>query len=174
MTSELTMQPIARLLIILAILILLPALSQAYRARVVWVTDGDTLTVWKNGWALETIRIYGLDCPERNQPYGLKATVFSLSRLIFREVEVQPVERDRYGRLVARLSRGGRSVNQEILQAGYAWVYDRYCRKDVCARYRLLEEEARKDGRGLWGAEDPLPPWRWRQGKRPDSGWRFW
>jgi len=170
----LTMRPITRLLITLAALILLPSLSQAFEARVVWVTDGDTLTVLKKGWSPETIRLYGLDCPEKDQPYGFKARVFTLSRILFREVVVEPVERDRYGRLVARLSRDGKSLNKKIIQAGYAWVYDRYCRKEVCSRYRLLEEEARHASRGLWGGDDPIPPWRWRRGKRPDSGWRFW
>lgn len=158
---------------LMAILLVSPA-AEAYQARVVWVTDGDTLTVLKPDWSLETIRIYGLDCPERNQPYGYTASFFSLRQLLFRQIEVDPVERDRYDRLVARLRHEGKSVNQEIIKAGYAWVYDRYCQAGVCSRYRLLEKEARQAGRGLWQEEEPIPPWLWRRGERSDSGWRFW
>jgi len=162
------------LLTLLVPLILIPTAASAFKARVVWVTDGDTLTVFKDGWSLEKIRIYGLDCPESDQPYGFTASMFTLWNFLFREVEITPMDRDRYGRLVARLSHEGTSVNEAIIKAGYAWVYDRYCQAGVCARYRLLEKQARQAGQGLWEENNPIPPWRWRHGERPDSGWRFW
>jgi endonuclease YncB( thermonuclease family) len=146
----------------------------AFPARVVWVADGDTVRVLKQDWSLETVRIYGLDSPERDQPDGWWASTYTLGRLILREVEVVPVERDSYGRLVARIRLDGESFNAQLIRAGYAWVYDRYCDSPVCARYRRLEREARRDGRGLWAGKEPIPPWRWRRGERPDSNWRFW
>ena len=40
-------------------------------------------------------------------------------------VEVDPVTRDRYGRIVAWVHVGGRCLNEEILRAGYAWHFKR-------------------------------------------------
>ena len=163
-------------LIIAAILItgLLPSSVRAFPARVVWVTDGDTITVLKQNWSLDTIRIYGLDCPEKDQPDGFMAHMYTLFHLIARKVEVGPVERDRYGRLVARIAKKQQSFNAELIRAGHAWVYDRYCQAEVCDRYRELERKAKKENRGLWANKEPIPPWRWRRGQRPDSNWRFW
>lgn len=169
------MRRIAALLLpILFALWACPSSSHAFTARVVWVTDGDTLSVLRDNWSLEEIRLYGLDCPEHDQPYGFKASMFCRWHFLLRRVEVTPMDRDRYGRLVARLDHQGSSVNEEIIRAGYAWVYDRYCQAAVCSRYRVLERKARRSERGLWQDEEPIPPWRWRQGERPDSGWRFW
>jgi endonuclease YncB( thermonuclease family) len=153
---------------------LIPSSAQAFSARVLWVTDGDTITVLKEDWSLDKIRIYGLDCPEKNQPYGLRAYMYSFYHLILREVQIEPVERDRYDRLVARIRLNKKNYNASLIQAGYAWVYDRYCQAEVCARYRRLEKEARENGRGLWKDEKSIPPWLWRRGKRPESNWRFW
>jgi endonuclease YncB( thermonuclease family) len=168
------MRSVPILTAILAAWLFVPAWAQGFPARVVWVTDGDTVSVLKEDWSLDTVRIYGVDCPERNQPYGWWATGFSLTRLLLRKVEVVPVERDSYGRLVARIRLQGESCSAKLIRAGYAWVYDRYCDAPVCARYRRLEREARAEERGLWTGDEPIPPWLWRRGKRPDSGWRFW
>lgn len=167
-----------RILVIIFFLLflcsLLPSSSQASAVRVLWVTDGDTVTVLKKDWSLDTIRLYGLDCPEKDQPYGFKAHMYSLFHLILRQVEIDPVERDRYDRLVARINLHKESFNARLIKKGYAWVYDRYCQASVCARYRQLEKEARKARRGLWQDKKPVPPWQWRRGNRPESNWRFW
>ena len=44
---------------------------------VINVFDGDTLIVSRDGNA-EIIRLYGIDCPEKKQPYGLKAKDFTM------------------------------------------------------------------------------------------------
>jgi endonuclease YncB( thermonuclease family) len=38
---------------------------------------------------------------------------------------------------------------------GLAWVYDMYCKKDICDKWRLLEKEARQSKTGLWLQDDP-------------------
>ena len=50
----------------------LPADGAEFSGRVVAVLDGDTIRVMHNGRA-ERLRIYGIDCPERGQPYGTRA-----------------------------------------------------------------------------------------------------
>lgn len=162
------------LMFLLLLVCLVPASGQAFSARVVWVTDGDTVTVLKKDWSLDTIRIYGLDCPEKDQPFGFRAHIYTLVHLTLRQVDIDPVERDRYGRLVARIHQNKKSFNKSIIKSGYAWVYEYYCQAPVCTEYKKLETQARQMGKGLWRAENPIPPWRWRRGKRSDSGWHFW
>ncbi len=48
-----------------------PALGD-FSGLVISVLDGDTIEV-RNGHHPERIRLYGIDCPEKGQPYGNKA-----------------------------------------------------------------------------------------------------
>jgi hypothetical protein len=84
-------------------------------------------------------------------------------------VEVDEVDVDRYGRVVARLHVGQVEINAEQVRRGMAWVYDSYCRDAVCVDWRRLEDAARGSSLGLWGDPRPMPPWEWRKSKRGAS-----
>ena len=78
-----------------------------------------------------------------------------------RTVTVQVVTTDRYGRTVGEVVLpDGRSLNQELVRAGYAWWYRKYSDDAVL---EALEAEARGARRGLWAELDPVPPWAWRR-----------
>ncbi|GBE14994.1 thermonuclease precursor [bacterium BMS3Abin14] len=62
----------------------LPAYAAAFSGLIIGVVDGDTIDVMHNGKA-ERIRLYGIDCPEKNQPYGKKSKWFT-STLAFRKI----------------------------------------------------------------------------------------
>lgn len=66
---------------------------------VVRVADGDTFTllIGKNQ---QRIRLYGIDCPERGQPYNRVATAFTKELLSSGPVKVREMDIDRYGRVV--------------------------------------------------------------------------
>ncbi len=67
---------------------------------------------------------------------------------------------DRYGRTVGVvLLPDGRSLNRELVRAGFAWMYRRYTNDQSLSD---LEEEARVAKRGLWADANPIPPWQWR------------
>ncbi len=73
---------------------------------------------------------------------------------------MQAVDRDRYGRTVGVvLLQDGRSLNRELVRAGFAWMYRRYTNDQNLSD---LEEEARLARRGMWVDANPLPPWEWR------------
>jgi hypothetical protein len=55
---------------------------------------------------------------------------------------------------------------------GYAWVYDRYCHKRICGKWRRLERQAKQAGAGLWESSNPIPPWDWRHGGGKKRGGR--
>ena len=143
--------------------LLAPVVLADFSGRVVGVTDGDTIKVMHNGRA-EKIRLYGIDCPEKGQPFGTKAKQFT-SQLVFgKEVTVKDYGLDniRYKRTLGEIVlHDGRVVNEELLRAGLAWWYRKYVpnRVDLAA----LEEGARTAKRGLWADPNPLPPWCWRK-----------
>lgn len=54
----------------------------------------------------------------------------------------------------------GRVVNEELLRAGLAWVFVKYCKVD---RYYNIEADAGKRRVGLWVDREPVAPWEWRR-----------
>lgn len=148
-----------------AVWVLLPAAAAAaeFAGRVVGITDGDTIKVLHAGRA-ETVRLQGVDAPERRQAYGERARRFAADLSFDRTVVVRAAGRDRNGRLLGEVVLpDGRSLNQELVRAGYAWWFRRYSRD---ARLARLEEEARQGRRGLWADQAPQPPWDFRVGAR--------
>ncbi|MDH3557189.1 MAG: thermonuclease family protein [Deltaproteobacteria bacterium] len=112
------------------------------------------------------IRLYGIDCPEGGQAFGRKAKQFTSDMVFGKVVEVEPVDVDRYGRTVALVTVFKRLVNEELVNAGFAWVYTRYCDAPICERWKVLEYEAREAKRGVWADPNPTPPWDFRREKR--------
>jgi hypothetical protein len=82
-----------------------------------------------------------------------------------RQLRVELVEVDRYGREVSRVFVGDTCVACELVRGGHAWAYREHLRDP-----RLLELEAgaRDARRGLWAqpAHTFVPPWEWRRGAR--------
>jgi micrococcal nuclease len=143
---------------IILLLLFLPTLSLAGEFKVTRVYDGDTITVSGEGKELK-VRLYGIDTPESTQWYGQNAKQFTSSQVFGKTVSVDPIDIDRYGRTVALVSVGDLVINKVLVEYGYAWVYDRYCKKPFCAEWKELEEEARKAKRGLWKNPNAIPPW---------------
>lgn len=127
------------------------------------VHDGDTVTV-----AGRRIRLHGLDAPELDQtclrgglpwPCGREAAFALGQRVAGRPVSCRGVETDRFGRLVARCTVDGESLNRWLVREGWAVAYRRYSRA-----YVIDEWIARWHGRGLWAGSFE-PPEQWRQGR---------
>lgn len=136
--------------------------SRSYKALVVGVADGDTITV-KTKRAKQKIRLFGIDCPEKLQPYGKAATLLT-QRLAFKKlVKITPVHKDRYGRIVAYVSLpDGNKLNYELVSNGMAWWSQKYAPEEMQIAFR--EIKARLSGKGLWTDLFPTPPWEYRRG----------
>lgn len=150
--------------LIALLLLLLPATAMAaeWVGTVVGVADGDTITVLNQDQRTERIRLSDIDAPESGQAFGSRAKQ-ALSDLVYRQrVRAVEVDRDRYGRLVARVYVGELDVNAELVRTGMAWVYRQYSRD---AALLTLEAEARAAKRGLWADASPVPPWEYRRPK---------
>jgi hypothetical protein len=106
-----------------------------------------------------TIRLDGIDAPEGGQAFGREARV-QLRVLAFSKPATATVlDRDRYGRTVARVIVAGRDLSEEMVRAGLAWHFVRY---SADRRLAALEQEARQQRRGLWADRASLPPWQYR------------
>jgi endonuclease YncB( thermonuclease family) len=139
--------------------------ADVFSARVTKVIDGDSLEVSHQGKKLR-VRLWGIDTPEWRQEFSHKAKAFTRDRVQGRRVELQPKDRDKYGRLVAVVKVGGSTLNEELLREGLAWVHIYYCKESICQSWRQLEKEARTARRGLWQGANPVPPWKWKQGRK--------
>lgn len=87
------------------------AKAQSVEATVLSVGDGDTIKVKGNTGNI-TVRLGCLDSPERNQnPWGLQSTNRLKQLLpVGSKISLKPIETDRYGRLVAEVYVGNRSI----------------------------------------------------------------
>jgi endonuclease YncB( thermonuclease family) len=129
-------------------------------ARVIGIKDGDTIEVLTADKKTVTVRLNGIDAPEKDQAYSQKSRE-NLSRLIYRkQVRVYTYGRDRYGRLIADIYLGSENVNYIQVSDGFAWHYWKYSNDQYLAQ---LEKQARERKLGLWQERHPTPPWEFRK-----------
>ena len=152
-----------------ALLLALCLTTSANAATVVSVGDGDTIRV-SEGIRRITVRLACIDAPESSQrPWGARSTAL-LKRLtpIGSEVTLRVQTTDRYGRTVAELLNHRGNVNQLMVRDGQAFAYRRYLRQCDAQKYLQLEEEAKRQGLGIWslGPSGITRPWDYRQGRR--------
>lgn len=138
--------------------------------RVVGISDGDTITVLKEGRG-QKIRLYGIDTPELGQAFGKKAKRFTSDQVFNHQVKVVSLDRDRYGRIIALVYPIGKSesLNEKIIKTGYGWIYVKYCKADFCAGWYDFEKEAKEDKLGLWIDSNSIAPWIFREKNRNQS-----
>lgn len=157
-----------QIFVLLLTLLLLPALIWAWPGKVASIANGNTFTVLNEDKQQVRIRLYGIEAPEGGQAFGNRATQFVNAQLSNRPVvEIVTKHIDLSGRIVAVvILPDGRNLNEEIVRAGYAWVYPRYCLEmPMCIHWGNLQQEAREARRGLWMEEAPIPPWEWRRSR---------
>ncbi len=145
--------------------LLLPYPVWAWSGKVIGVADGDTITVLRDKQP-QKIRLYGIDCPEKRQPFGKRAKQLTSELVFGKLVEVEPVATDRYGRTVAFVQVENVLLNEELIKEGLGWVYVRYCKLPLCVEWQGLELEAKFGKRGLWREQGEIPPWEYRRQKR--------
>lgn len=128
------------------------------------VSDGDTLKVALDSGPI-TVRLYGVDAPEADQPWGTQSRLELAELLMRQEVALEVISQDRYDRLVAVVYLGDGNANAWLVDQGFAWAYREYLRDpDYC----YWEHDARSAQRGLWSLppDQRYAPWEWRQWKR--------
>ena len=139
--------------------------AEKYQGIVVKIIDGDSLIVMHRG-ERETIRLYGIDSPEWNQPFAQLAKNYLENTVLNKKVVVERLYSDSYGRSIALLSLRNVNLNEELVANGFVWVHKYYCKMKICSKWWSLEKQARNSKRGLWQEKDPIPPWIWKHRKK--------
>ena len=136
------------------------AFAADYQAKVIHIADGDTITVLNDQHEEIKIRLNGIDCPEKAQAYGNKATQFTKGLVHGKTVTIHAHDRDKYGRTIGDvILDDGRNLSQELVKAGYAWWYFKYSDDEHLGS---LEAQAKMAKVGLWADQNPVPPWIYR------------
>ena len=151
--------------ILTAVLLLLALTGStlAEQLKVVSISDGDTFTGLDSQNRQVKVRLHGIDAPEKAQAFG-NVSRKALGDLIEgKTVEIQQVDKDRYGRVVANVHVGSTHVNRELVAKGLAWRYVQYDKK---GDFTQVEQAAKTARKGLWGDANPVPPWEWRKGEK--------
>lgn len=135
--------------------------AAAWTGAVTHVSDGDTLWVRPgSGAAPRKIRVHGIDAPEICQAHGPEARAALLRRALHREVRVQPLRTDDYGRLLARIWLGSEDLAALQVREGHAWSY-RY--RNNPGPYAAEEGAARSARRGLFADTQAQRPYAFRR-----------
>jgi endonuclease YncB( thermonuclease family) len=122
----------------------------------VGVSDGDSLHLELPDGERVRVRLYGIDAPEKDQECALAARR-KLGKLIYnKQIRVEVLDVDKYGRYVGKVYAGARYVNRFMLKEGLAWHYKYYAADDELLAE--AEARARAAGRGIWAEETPREP----------------
>jgi micrococcal nuclease len=159
---------------VIAIVVLLLAVSAnalAGQFRVTRVTDGDTVKVTGNGEKM-TVRLVGIDAPEASkkknqpgQPFSRKSTNYLANLVLNKSVDLKLYGTGRYGRTLGVVFVNGKNVNLAMVKAGLAEVYRGRPAKGFNPQpYKIAEQEARRNKRGMWIQGDRyVSPREWRR-----------
>jgi endonuclease YncB( thermonuclease family) len=133
-----------------------------FSAKVVSITDGDTVDVLAPGNLTYAVRLAGIDAPEHDQAFGAQSTQH-LSDLISGKTVTLDCENERsYGRLICKiLLPNGEDACLDQVKAGMAWHYKQYeddQGADDRHAYSVAECAAMKSKTGLWSEAHPIQP----------------
>lgn len=136
-----------------------PALSQFVGATiegvVLSVVDGDTFDmVLNDSKRTIRIRVFGIDAPERGEPFSSVAARRARVLLLDQRVSVTGRDVDQYDRLVATVVSGGQDIGTTMLSAGLACHFTKYSNDTSLA---ATEAAARRNGAGFWAASASKP-----------------
>jgi len=124
------------------------------------IYDGDTLTVGCGQGKLK-VRVWGIDAPEKGQkPWGDDSRDFLNHLIGDKAIQIQVVDKDRYGRVVARLFLGEHDIGLSMINKGKAIVYKQY---NNSRTYREAQVVAQNQKVGIWsepGAQQDPASWR--------------
>lgn len=136
------------------------AQGQSYVGKGHRVLDGDTIHLLRETGQIVRVELYGVDAPERGQPFADAATRAVRAAVFRTEVRAREKASGPDGRSFFVVQVGDHVLNEHLLRNGLAW-WDRQ-QAPRSDRYRRLEQRARTAERGLWARPEPVPPWTWR------------
>lgn len=114
-----------------------------------WVVDGDTIRVRNT-----QIRLFGVDAPEMNHPYGVRAKRAMIRLCKGQTIRAEVTDMDDHGRTVAQcFLEDGRDLSAELVKLGLAIDWPKFsggvyrALETPDARRKLWLADARQKGR---------------------------
>ena len=142
-----------------------PAASLPVTASVTHVIDGDSFVAHFADGVSRGVRLIGVNAPEMtDERENVRCWAFLAKRFVVHHLEGRKIKLeydlnklDKYGRVLAYVrSGGGELFNKLIIRQGFAYIFLLYpFRKDYQESFRSAQQEAVRQGRGLWGKEPP-------------------
>ena len=139
---------------------------------VVDVPDSDAFDLVTADKKTYRIRLNGIDAPELDQSFGLKAQA-ALKELIHEQtVRVITQGEDRVGQIISDVYFHPKTtaatdaeiqLNSHLVENGLAWHFVRFAPDNELLA--TSEKQARTTKLGLWAEVDPISPWDWRRQK---------
>ena len=112
------------------------------------VIDGDTFVA-----SGITIRLWGIDAPEKDHPVSYAATLFLETMLKEGTLSCQFMHTDRYKRSVMMCFVDNYDISSQLVRFGMAKDYKKYSN----GYYNVEESIAEKNNSGLWKYKDSEP-----------------
>lgn len=123
-----------------------------------YVQDGDTFKLPDNK---TRVRLWGIDAPEKGQPYADVARDRLKELCEGKSVQLEIKDTDQYGRKVAIVWMGKTNINLQLVREGLAWHYA-YFAPDA-NELADAQKAARKARLGLWADDSPTNPYDFRK-----------
>ena len=123
------------------------------------VIDGNTIEV-ASGDEKYKVLLHGIDSPDPGQHYAEQAKKMLEKLLLQKHVTIVMHGKDRLGNRIGEIKiDGAPDPRKELVAEGLAWTSE----KEPIQELESLKEQARINGKGLWGEENPTPPWIYRR-----------
>lgn len=136
--------------------------GSTWTGTVLDIREGDIVIVQHPEKGGVTLMLYGVDAPDKGQPFFRRARKFLADLVAGKVVTVKEVSCALNVDTVVIVHEGV-NINERMLESGYCWVYDKHCQEEFCSGWKSYEQQAREKKIGLWQDDNPVPPSEWRQ-----------
>lgn len=131
------------------------------KAKVISISDGDTVTVLLEGNIQKKLRFAEVDCPESGQPFGKNAKQFTSDQIFGKWIVFYETDIDRYGRTIAKVYYdSGKYISEQLIRVGLGWWYYQYSDNKALGK---LQDSAKAAQIGLWQDKNAISPYEWRK-----------
>ncbi len=131
----------------------------------VLVFSGDTIGIVAKDGTRYTVRLRGIDAPEKKQPFSEESAAQLAYLVQGMNVTAVVSQVDANNHYVSSVFLDGEDVSLAQVSKGMAWSYSRHGGTMTQAQRAALakaEQKARADRAGLWVTFDPVAPWVFR------------
>lgn len=144
-----------------------PVVAEKHTLEILNCHDGDTCKA-KNEEGLQlTLRLLGVDAPEvgsfskkgkKGQAFGAESRDYLRTQVVGKKIRVDLYGHDVYRRYLALLYAAptdAKSVNEKLVEEGYAFAYSGKSAADIKAWAQKAQTVAQAKKKGLWGLDNP-------------------